>query len=578
MEPLQSEQAAPLYTYTEIASMAENQAIDVNQETGDTMVGGDRPTEPCLWGDFFATYGPPPSLRSEEWMRERAGQIKEEVREIFASSEAMRLADMLSLVDTLERLSIDNHFHKEINAALSRIHDEEQEFCSSSDLHIVALRFCLLRQHGFWVSKDVFDTFKDGTGSFSTDLSSDPRGLLSLYNAAHMAVPGETILDDAIAFARHHLEAAKGKLGSPMAEQVCRALKIPRPRFMQRLETMHYITEYEQEEKHNTTVLELARLDFNLVRSLHLKELRNLSVWWRDLYDDVKLTYSRDRIIETYFYTIGVFHQEDNHRARIILTKVFRFLSLMDDTYDSHATFKECQILNEAIQRWDENMVSILPEYLRMLYIKILSNFNEIEDTLEPYEKYRMAYMQKMFKLQSKSYLEEAKWFDEKYIPSFKEHVGVSVMSAGLPMLFLVALIGAGQVATKETLDWALDIPDMVHACAENGRFLNGIASYKLGKSKRDVASSFECYMKEHGMTAEDAIAAFAKMVEHAWRRINRACIELDHGILPAAQIVVNMTRTLETLYHGGTDAYTFSGNLKEIVTSLFLKDLDLPL
>jgi len=122
--------------------------------------------------------------------------------------------------------------------------------------------------------------FRDGVGSFNKELSRDPRGLLTLYNAAHMAVPGEAVLDDAIAFARRHLEdeAARGKLRSPLAEQVCRALETPRPRFMRRLETMHYISEYEKEEGHNATVLELARLDFNLVRSLHLKELRSLTL------------------------------------------------------------------------------------------------------------------------------------------------------------------------------------------------------------------------------------------------------------------------------------------------------------
>ena len=70
------------------------------------------------------------------------------------------------------------------------------------------------------MAADVFDRFRDETGSFSEDLISDPRGLLSLYNVAHMAVPGEAILDEAIAFARRHLEAAIGKLGSPGPSQV----------------------------------------------------------------------------------------------------------------------------------------------------------------------------------------------------------------------------------------------------------------------------------------------------------------------------------------------------------------------
>ena len=125
---------------------------------------------------------------------------------------------------------------------------------------------------------NVFDKFRDDTGNFSKDLATDPMGLLSLYNAAHMAVPGEAALDEIAAFARRHLELAKPKLRSPMAEQVSRALEIPRPRFMRRLEAMHYVTEYEQEEAHNTAILELAKLEFNILRSLHLKELKEISL------------------------------------------------------------------------------------------------------------------------------------------------------------------------------------------------------------------------------------------------------------------------------------------------------------
>ncbi|KAF8775212.1 hypothetical protein HU200_004612 [Digitaria exilis] len=506
-------------------------------------------------------------------MRERANELKGEVRQMFDADNVMSVADMVNLVDELQRLGIDNHFRKEINAGLSRIHSEELDAVMSNDLHTVALRFCLLRQHGFWVSTDVFDKFRDETGSFSKDLTGDTRGLLSLYNAAHMAVPGEATLDDAIAFARHHLEAAIGRLASPMAEQVARALEIPRPRFMRRLETMHYITEYEQEEAHSAILLELARVDLNLVRSLHLKELRTLSLWWRDLYGEVKLTYARDRIVEPYFYNFGVFHEENSH-LRIIVTKVFVLLGLIDDTYDVHATLEDCQMLDEAIQRWNESAVYFLPEYLRMLYIKTLSNFNEIEDTMEPYDKYRMAYIKKQFKSQSKNYLQETKWFNDKYIPSLKEHVDVTLMSTGVPLLFFVALMAAGQVVTKETFEWAFNIPDMVRASGEMGRFLNDIASYKRGKNTRDVASTVECYMKEHGVTGEEAMVAIAAMVEQAWRRINRAYMEMNCAVEPAARWLLDMTRMLEIYYLRGRDGLTYGRDIKELVAFLFLKQI----
>ncbi|CAN6382046.1 unnamed protein product [Urochloa humidicola] len=437
--------------------------------------------EPCLWGDYFVTYNPPPlQQRSEEWMRERRDQLKGEVRQMFETKKDMSMADIMKLVDTLERLGIDNHFVKEIDEALYRVHGEVEDTCNSNDLHVVALRFRLLRQHGFWISTDVFDKFRDDNGSFNINLSNDPRGLLSLYNAAHMAAPGEMVLDDAIAFTRCHLEATKGKLRSPMEEQVSRALEIPLPRFMRQLETMLYITEYEKEDPHDIMILELARLNFNLLRSVYLNELKALTLWWRDLYDNVKLTYSRDRIVETYFYSIASFHTEETSIARIAFTKVCGLLVLLDDTFDVHATFEESQILDEALQRWDESTVSLLPEYLRMFYIKILSTFNEIEDILEPSDKYRMAYVKTRYKLQSENYILQAKWLNENCMVSFKEQIDIAVMTSGSQLMVLTALMGAGQVVNDEAFEWALNMPDMFHASAEVARFLNDIASYKV--------------------------------------------------------------------------------------------------
>jgi hypothetical protein len=74
-------------------------------------------------------------------------------------------------------------------------------------------------------------------------------------------------------------------------------------------------------------------------------------------------------------------------------------------------------------------------------------------------------------------------------------------------------------------------------------------------------------------MTPSDAVAAFTTMVEHAWRRINQGCMELDRGILPAAQLAVNMTRMNEVLYLHGRDAYTSGDFLRQTAASLFLKD-----
>uniref|UniRef100_A0A0D3FIR0 Uncharacterized protein n=1 Tax=Oryza barthii TaxID=65489 RepID=A0A0D3FIR0_9ORYZ len=520
---------------------------------------------PSVWGDFFITYAPSNSQacrlnstvhRSEQCRRERAEALKGQVRRklVKATSRISSVAEMVVLVDTLERLGIDNHFRHEIAAMLHRVHSEEHgggggaagSHVADDDLH-----------------------FRDNGGSFRASLSSDARGLLSLYNAAHLAMPGEEVLDDAIAFSRRHLRSMKtaGKLRSPMAEQVSRALDIPLPRTPRRLEAMRYIHEYGDEPGFDGVVLELARLDFELVKSLHLRELKALSLWWKDFYDNVKLSYTRDRIVEVFFWVSGVYYEEEYSRARIMLAKVFGLITLMDDTYDVQATLDECCRFNEAIQRWDNGAVSLLPEYMHAYYIKLLSNFDEMENSLEPNEKHRVSYAITMYKQLSEYYLQEARWSSHRYLPSFAEHLYVSSISSGIPALAPAVLMGVhdgDSVATKEALEWACAIPDLLLASGEVGRLLNDIAAWKVGKNRKDVQSLVETYMTEHGAGGDAAVAAVAAASERAWRRINRACVEaVEPALLPAAQLLVNLTSTMEVVYLGGKDGYTSGSGLK---------------
>lgn len=83
------------------------------------------------------------------------------------------------------------------------------------------------------------------------------------------------------------------------------------------------------------------------------------------------------------------------------------------------------------------------------------------------------------YKLLLQYYLKEATWANENHTPSFKEHVQVSIISSGLPMLVPVLLMGTG-LATREAFEWADSAPDMVLASGEVGRFLNDMASYKV--------------------------------------------------------------------------------------------------
>ena len=76
--------------------------------------------------------------------------------------------------------------------------------------------------------------------------------MLSLYEATHLRVHEENILDEALAFTSSHLESiATQQIRSPLAEQVKHALAQPIHKGLQRLEARQYIPIYHEEPSHN---------------------------------------------------------------------------------------------------------------------------------------------------------------------------------------------------------------------------------------------------------------------------------------------------------------------------------------
>ncbi|VAH39706.1 unnamed protein product [Triticum turgidum subsp. durum] len=527
--------------------------------------------EASVWDAFFIQYEPGPLPISEECMRVKEAKLKEDVQILFKTFNNTPLEKM-TFVDTLERLGIDHLFEEHINTAINEIHQSEFNSCS---LYEVALCFRLLREHGVWVSPDVFNKFKAGDGSFNKDITNEPRALLCLYNAAYLSIHGESELDEAISFARHHLESTRDNLEYPLSEQVKRNLEIPYPRTLKRIDAPYYIAEYGQEQTCNPSVLELAKLNFNLLQCVHQRELKDFCRWGNDLYDEVELSYSRNRIVECYFWSYTVHYEQQYGHARIILAKAFVLTSMLDDTFDMHATLEEAEKLTEAIQRWDESAVFLLPEYLRKFYVRLMNTFIEIEHELKPDHKYRVAYCRKAIQTLCRSYQQESEWFHNSYIPSFEDHLKCSLISSAIAMLSVILLVGMGDEATKEAFEWAIGCTDAVMAGSVVARLVNDMTSFKCGKNKKDVASSVDSYINQYHVTGEVAFAVLDNMVEDAWKTTNQTRFD-RRAMLPLVERVARMTKSMVFTYHHKKDRYTFGRLNKDRVKQQFVDPIPL--
>ena len=65
-----------------------------------------------------------------------------------------------------------------------------------------------------------------------------------------------------------------------------------------------------------------------------------------------KLPFTRDRVVEGFFWIVGVYFEPKYALGRKILTKVIAITSIIDDTYDNYATVDELELLTDAIERF----------------------------------------------------------------------------------------------------------------------------------------------------------------------------------------------------------------------------------
>ncbi|KAL2541704.1 Tricyclene synthase [Abeliophyllum distichum] len=131
----------------------------------------------------------------------RASELKMQVKMML--DEAVEPLDQLELIDNLQRLGISYHFENEIKQILSVINRKYSKIDQDSkinDLYATALEFRLLRQHGFNVSEEIFDRFKNEKGEFKSSLCDDAKGLLQLYESSFLSIEGETTLEMATEF------------------------------------------------------------------------------------------------------------------------------------------------------------------------------------------------------------------------------------------------------------------------------------------------------------------------------------------------------------------------------------------
>ncbi|RDX72151.1 putative terpene synthase 2, partial [Mucuna pruriens] len=471
-------------------------------------------------------------------VKQQAQILKEEVKMMFQSSNH-NIMEKLKFIDCVQRFGISYHFQKEINQALEQIHNtftKNNTIISEDDSpHFLALLFYLLRKQGYQISSNVFNKFKNEQGNFNETLVNDIQGLCSLYEAAHLRTHEDDILDEAFDFSNTQLMSLANQVSPSLTAQINHCLRQP----------------------------------------LNKSVLKFEARWWKKSKLMKKIPYARDRLVESYIWSLGFSDKPEYNKGRMFEGKLMACITILDDTYDAYGTIQELELFTEAIQRWDISLIGSLPQCMKAVFDIIIELCGEIE--LETNKSGTSSFVVPRFKQAIfqliKGYLVEAKWCHQGFIPTYDEYKVNGVLTSIFTLL-MTSFIGLGEFATKDVFDWMFSNPTIIEAVSIIGRVLNDMSSHKFEQQRAHVASAVECCMKQYYVSQAEAYNLIHKDIEDYWKVINEEYIRSNDIPKSVLDCVVNYARMAEITYGNHQDKFTNGELLKDLVSSLLMNPM----
>nr|UUF44715.1 isoprene synthase [Artocarpus heterophyllus] len=510
--------------------------------------------KPTLWSyDFLQSLKDDPI---DQTAKDKAKKMEEAVKTMIAD-ETTEILTTIELIDDIQRLGLGYKYEDETRRALDRcvswVKNNEE---AKTSLHATALGFRLLRQHGYEISQDIFKSFMDNPEAC---LTKDVKGMLALYEASYFGFKGEHLLEGAREFTCMHLKnlIKEDKINvseSLMMDQVIHGLELPLHHRMPRLEARWYIEAYSKRLDANKLLLEHAKLDFNMVQSTLQSDLKDTSRWWKELCLTNKLSFTRDRLMECFFWTVGMVFEPQHSNLRKGLTKVTSLITVIDDVYDVYGTLDELELFTDAVERWDIKAVQTLPDYMKICFLALYNTVNDmVYDTLNEHDEYILSYLTNAWTQMLKAFLQEKKWSQNKETPTFKAYLENGWMSVSGVVILAHTYFLMSQNITKRGLESLENHHNLLRWPSIIFRLCNDLGTSTAEIERGETASSILCIMRESGVSEESGRQIIRNLVEETWKKLNKDIADGDSPFAkPFIETAMNLARIAECTYQNG--------------------------
>ncbi|KAK7328019.1 hypothetical protein VNO77_22113 [Canavalia gladiata] len=506
----------------------------------------------------------------------QASALKE-VNHVFQKLISEDPMESLHMVDIIQRLGIEHHFEEEIETVL-----QKQQLIFSSHLHEItnnhkldelALPFRLLRQRGYYVHPDVFDSLmKWNKRMFKEKYGEDVKGLIALYEATQLSIEGEDSLDDAgyLSYQLLHTWLTRHK---DHHETTCVANTLQHPlhyslsRFRDK---SMYLNDF-MARKEWTCLEDLSEINSCIIRLMNQNEVIQVYKWWKDLGMGKELEFAEYQPIKWYMWPMACFTDPRFSDQRIELTKPISLIYIIDDIFDVYGTLDQLTQFTDAVNRWELVGTEQLPDFMKICLNALYNVTNDF--AMKIYEKHGLNPIETLKKSWVRllnAFLEEAHWLNCTRLPTAEEYLNNGIMSTGVCVVLVHAFFLLDQSINKETVAIMDDIPDIIYSVAKILRLSDDLEGAKNKDGKGLDGSYLDCYMSEHqDVSAEEAQRHVVHLISREWKRLNREI--LTPNPLPSSfnNFCVNAARMVPLMYHYRSNPNI--SNLKEHVQMLLL-------
>ncbi|CAN6546608.1 unnamed protein product [Malus baccata var. baccata] len=435
----------------------------------------------------------------------------EQKLEVFRNLLSRVGEESLNMIDAIQRLGIDYHFEEQIDLIISS-HANALSPQQNDDLHEVSLRFRLLRQHGHFVPEDMFNNFKEREGKYFKQIlnSEEVKGLMSVYEASQLSMEGEDALDEAGKLSGHLLNRSLSYLGPHEAR-------------------LNFFLPNSQAGMNNrwlNMLQEVAKTDFNLVQSLHHKEIVQISKWWKELGLTRELKFARDEPVKWYVWSMACLTDPNLSEERIQLTKPISFIYLIDDIFDVYGTLDELTLFTEAVNRWEIGAIEHLPDYMKICFEALYNITNEISCEWGSL---------------CNAFLVEAKWFKSGHLPKAEDYLKNGIVSSGVNVVMVHIFFLLGQGITKQSVELVNETPAIVSSTAAILRLWDDFGSAEDENQSGHDGSYVRCYLQEHPVN----------MISKEWKSLNKELVSPNYPF-PATftNASLNLARMVPLMYN----------------------------